>query len=215
MPKVKQCAQKSKKKNFAEVPKFASQAAEVKYHNSIRQKDFYVERGIMAKDANLGDLPQWLIDTVTERNWETLCSTPKPAVPELVKEFYSNFLVDQWPTEVTVRGTVVPFSDQVINDIFLLESVPCEFSKNRDHLSDELIQDILPELAKPESDWDIDDNGTFRFRRTDLHHDIKCLYSFVQSSFLPTSHDSTVSRERMWMLYCIMKGMPVDIGSVL
>lgn len=63
--------------------------------------------------------------------------------------------------------------------------------------------------------WDVDEADNLRLRCTDLEHDLKCLYSFVQTTLCPTSHDSTVSRARAFMLYCLRKGLQVDVGTVL
>uniref|UniRef100_A0A803Q715 Putative plant transposon protein domain-containing protein n=1 Tax=Cannabis sativa TaxID=3483 RepID=A0A803Q715_CANSA len=150
-------------------------------------------------DEDFGSIPPWLIENIKKRNWLQLCEDPASAVCQVVKEFYANFLAHELPAEITVREVKVKFSDRDINHYYLLKNVTFEFSKYVGKLIDELI----------------DGRGVFRFKRTDLKQDIKCLYNFMQSTLLPTSHDSTVSRERMWMLYCIVKGKKINVGKVI
>uniref|UniRef100_A0A803Q7Q1 Uncharacterized protein n=1 Tax=Cannabis sativa TaxID=3483 RepID=A0A803Q7Q1_CANSA len=54
--------------------------------------------------------------------------TPEPAVMKVVKEFYTNFLSHEWPTEVIVHEIEVSFSAEAINNLFELEPITCSFT---------------------------------------------------------------------------------------
>ncbi|KAF4378427.1 hypothetical protein F8388_021621 [Cannabis sativa] len=176
MSKIKKCGHQTEHKSALEPRKFISKAAEAKYRDSVRHKEFYIERGIIVGDDNFGSMPPWLIENIKKRKWEGLCEDPASAVCQVVKEFYANFLASEWPADIIVREVKVPFSDKLINEFFQLKNITCEFSKCNSKLTDKLMHDIVPELVKPGAEWDIDEHGMFRFRRSDLQHEIKCLH---------------------------------------
>ncbi|KAM6580697.1 hypothetical protein CsatA_004471 [Cannabis sativa] len=215
MPKVKKTANKNKKKSLHEIPKFHCPAAETKYHEKVENREFYMERGLVADIEDIDELPEWVSATVHKRDWGLFVQQREPAVMEVVKEFYANFLSQEWPTVVVVREVPVSFSSAAINNLFGLNSVECQYSPQKGQVSDETVDDMMPVLAKPGSEWGFDNYGNLPFRRTDLEHKLKCWYTFVQTALCPTSHDSTVSRDRAWMLYCLRMGWDVDVGAVL
>uniref|UniRef100_A0A803NKF3 Integrase catalytic domain-containing protein n=1 Tax=Cannabis sativa TaxID=3483 RepID=A0A803NKF3_CANSA len=189
--------------------------AENKYHNKVDNQQFYMERGLVANVEDINELPELVSEIVRVRHWELFVKKQERAVMEVVKEFYTNFLSQEWPTEVIVREVLVSFSAKAINNLFGLTSVACSYTSLKGQVSDETLYDMIAQLAKPESEWDLDDSGNLRFRQTEFEPDMKCLYTFVQTSLCPTSHDYTVSRDHTWMLHCIKKGMPVDVGAVV
>ena len=215
MPRTKRVAHKVKKKPFHEVKKFYCPTAEAKYNNQVVSRDLYAERGLVAEKAGIEELPEWLRTTIRERRWENFVVPPEPAVTELVREFYANFLSQEWPTTVIVREVEVPFNAEAINYLFELESVQCSFSPCRGEVTGDALIEVMETIAQHDSTWDVDEHNNLRFRRTELEHDLKCLYSFVQTTLCPTSHDSTVSKARAFMLYCLHKGLQVDVGAVL
>uniref|UniRef100_A0A803QN52 Uncharacterized protein n=1 Tax=Cannabis sativa TaxID=3483 RepID=A0A803QN52_CANSA len=74
--------------------------AETKYNNKVANRDFYMEQGLVADADCIGELPKCVSTMICARHWELLIKKPEPAVMEVVKEFYANFLSHEWPTEV-------------------------------------------------------------------------------------------------------------------
>uniref|UniRef100_A0A803QF89 Putative plant transposon protein domain-containing protein n=1 Tax=Cannabis sativa TaxID=3483 RepID=A0A803QF89_CANSA len=167
MPRTKQMAYK-KLLELDEDKRFTTPEAKTKYNQFIQNKEFYIEHGLITKIDELGHLLAWLAETIKARKWELFVWTPELARRELVKEFYANFLNHQWP--IIVQGVKVPFNAKVINKYCGLKRVECQYLKSSKNITNELIRDILPELAKPKAEWEIDENGNFQFRRTDLQH---------------------------------------------
>ena len=216
MPRVKTVAHKGKgiQRQFKDVPKFCCPQAEAKYHNQIFSRELYCERGLVANSEILIELPGWLCEDIDNRGWSKFVLPPEPAVPEVVREFYANFLSKDWPTVVTVREVPVQFSAEALNDLFGIESVDCAFTPTKGEIYGEELEFVLETVAQSKT-WAVDEAENVHLRRTDLQHDLKCLYSFLQTTLCPTSHDSTVSKARAFMLFCIRIGLPVDVGTVL
>ena len=105
-----------------------------------------------------------------------------------------------------MREVQVQFTADAINNLFELESGKCVFSPCRGEISGDELVEVMENVSQVDS-WDVDDHGNLQFRRTDLEHELKCLYSFMQTMLCPTSHDSTISKARAFMLYCIWKGL--------
>ena len=38
---------------------------------------------------------------------------------------------------------------------------------------------------------------------------------FLKSKLMPTTHTTTVSQERLVLLYVIVRGLPIDVGSII
>uniref|UniRef100_A0A803P1R6 Putative plant transposon protein domain-containing protein n=1 Tax=Cannabis sativa TaxID=3483 RepID=A0A803P1R6_CANSA len=105
---------------------------------------------------------------IQKRNWRFFVKQPEHAVMEVVKEFYANFLSQEWPTEVIVREVPMSFSAEAINNMFGLTSVQCHYTSLKGQVSNETLSDMTSELAKPKLEWDLDEYGNLRFRRTDF-----------------------------------------------
>ena len=43
----------------------------------------------------------------------------------------------------------------------------------------------------------------------------KVWVKFLKSRLIPTTHTTTVSQERLVLLYAIVRGLPIDVGSII
>ena len=51
--------------------------------------------------------------------------------------------------------------------------------------------------------------------RIDLKLVAKIWAKFLKSQLIPTTHTTTVSHERLILLYAIIKGLPIDVGKIM
>ena len=49
----------------------------------------------------------------------------------------------------------------------------------------------------------------------DLTTIAKVWVKFLKSRLMPTTHTTTVSQERLILMYVIVKGLPIDVGSII
>lgn len=51
--------------------------------------------------------------------------------------------------------------------------------------------------------------------RINLKPIAKVWVKFLKSRLMPTTHTTTVSQERLGLLYVIVRGLPIDVGSII
>ena len=108
----------------------------------------------------------------------------------------------------------VEFSAEALNKLFGIEPVDCAYSPTKGNIYGEELVYVMETVAEGDS-WTLDEHENVYLKRTDLKHDLKCLYSFLQTTLCPTSHDSTISKARAFLLFCIKQQLPVDVGDIL
>ncbi|KAE8684537.1 DNA-directed RNA polymerase V subunit 5C-like [Hibiscus syriacus] len=79
----------------------------------------------------------------------------------------------------------------------------------------ETYQGILEDLCLPDTQW----NGQ-QLRRKTVDRDrllpqVKLWNHFMKHKLLPTSHNTTVSCQRMLLLHSIISGRPIDVGKII
>lgn len=51
--------------------------------------------------------------------------------------------------------------------------------------------------------------------RIDLKPITKVWVKFLKSRLIPTTHTTTVSQDRLVLLYVIVRGLPIDVGAIM
>ncbi|KAK5775161.1 hypothetical protein PVK06_043030 [Gossypium arboreum] len=148
-------------------------------------------------------------------NWELFCEKRPSVDEELVREFYVN-LTSSNLTEVLVREIRVPISSNAINEFFeLLVFKNDEYSSLMSNIEPENFQEILEELTVPGSKWTVSKQGIHTCRRESLTPLAKVCFYFIRFSLMPSSHGTTISLERMVLLYSILTGKTINVGKII
>ncbi|KOM51889.1 hypothetical protein LR48_Vigan09g054800 [Vigna angularis] len=134
-------------------------------------------------------------EQLKNRNWGRLATYPAPANIAVVKEFYTNTrrLGDHPTEEYTsyVRGHIIGMEEGA--DFVDVESLLCvlggNFQRNR--------------------------NGVVVTRRADLTPLAKYLMAFSHANIQPCSHVSDITVSRALLLYCVLRGMSINIGQLV
>ncbi|MFQ6665344.1 hypothetical protein Gotur_032111, partial [Gossypium turneri] len=79
----------------------------------------------------------------------------------------------------------------------------------------DFLQQVLDVVTNPGSQWIIRKNGSHSYRREYLKPVAKVWFSFVRYSFMPISHSSTISMERMLLLYGILTEKSINVGKII
>ena len=101
--------------NF-DLTKFVNEGAIDRFGTICKNLSFIKEKGFIYPD-------DFFRKTIVTKGWRTLCQPPRPAATNVVREFYAN-LASHVVKKVRVRGVLVDFSAQSINQFYNLDPVP-------------------------------------------------------------------------------------------
>ncbi|MFQ6643216.1 hypothetical protein Gotur_018496 [Gossypium turneri] len=79
----------------------------------------------------------------------------------------------------------------------------------------DFLQQVLDVVTNPGSQWIIRKYGSHSCRREYLKQVAKVWFYFVRYSFMPISHSSTISMERMLLLYAILTEKSINVGKII
>ncbi|MFQ6636695.1 hypothetical protein Gotur_012796 [Gossypium turneri] len=126
-----------------------------------------------------------------------------------IQEFYAS-LTTQDATEAIIRKKKVPFSSKSINDLFNLPDFEDdEYYPMMNNINWDFLQQVLDVVTNLGSQWIIRKYGSHSCQREYLKPVAKVWFYFVRYSFMPISHSSTISMERMLLLYVILTKSPL------
>ena len=101
--------------NF-DLTKFFNEGASDRFGTIYKNRSFIKEKGFHHPD-------DFFRKTIANKGWWALCQPPRLTATSVVREFYAN-LASHVMKKVWVRGVLVDFSAQSINQFYNLDSVP-------------------------------------------------------------------------------------------
>ena len=103
---------------------------------------------------------------------------------------------------------------RVINVFYNLPAeITCEYTKLCDKLASKKWNTIFTTLTIEGASW-VNEEGNV-VNRIDLKPVAKVWVKFLKSRLMPTTHTTTVSQEILVLLYVLVKGLPIDVGSII
>ena len=91
--------------------------------------------------------------------------------------------------------------------------ITCEYAKLRDKLTLKKWTTIFTTLTIEGASWANEEGRVVNM--IDLKRIAKVWVKFVKSRLMPTTHTTMVSQERLVLLYVIVRGLPIDVGSII
>ncbi|MFQ6663377.1 hypothetical protein Gotur_030928, partial [Gossypium turneri] len=132
-----------------------------------------------------------------------------------IREFYAS-LTTQDATKVIVRNKKVPLTSKSINDLFNLpDVVEDQYYPMMNNINWDFLQQVFDVVTNPGSQWIIRKYGTHSHRIEYLKPIAKVWFYFVHFNFMPISHSSTISMERMLLLYAILTENSINVGKLI
>ena len=176
--------------------KFITRDAKKLYHESLYSKTFIAECGF----SNFNVYFNFMI---WDKGWTKLCSHPPPRIALIVREFHSNLRYRVGST-VYVREKWVNFSVVVINKVYNLVDDDSDTYKALFHNID--YQMILQSLTRGrgvrKQHPSTSEVTTFMMKA--LKPIPNVWYNFIYSTLKPCLHLSTVTKDKMILLYAII-----------
>ena len=78
-----------------------------------------------------------------------------------------------------------------------------------------LLTEMLQTVTVPGSEWHVSQQGIRTCSRLVLNSQARVWYHWLRTRAIPTSHDTTVSQDRVLLLYCVMTGKSVNLGRLI
>ncbi|KAH0709561.1 hypothetical protein KY284_010988 [Solanum tuberosum] len=135
----------------------------------------------------------------------------------LVREFYANCLMETKYKIVPIRGKDVEFSARILNELL---GTPNYDADDFNMLKEKSpYRDIRHTVSGVESTarWahskDTGRHSTLYFANVNLI--ARVWLKIVCSVLLPAKHLTEVTRDRVVLVYMLMKGMPINVGEIL
>ena len=189
-----------------EVEDFVSEEA---YSN---WKKHYANKGFVAERRFRNPIPPFK-EMIEQRGWEALCAHQNSGYAVVVREFYSN-LVGRKDNTVFVRGVWVPYGAKAINEAYRMAGHKNE-SKFKKLLENPNLNKIAKKLTDGKTQLEQGEGGPKTLNRGSLTEEAKVWFYFLASILVPTRHLSTVREQEAIMLYAILKGYKLNIGTII
>ena len=189
-----------------EIDDFVSEEA----HSNMRK--YYANKGFVAERRFKTPITPFK-EMIEKRGWGTLCVHRKAGYAAVVREFYSN-LVGRKDNTVYVRGVWVPYGAQAINQVYGMAGHK-HGSKFKKLLENPDLKKITEKLTDGKAQWRQEKGGPKALNKGSLTEEAKVWFYFLASVLVPTRHLSTVREQEAIMLYAILKGYKINIGTII
>ncbi|KAH0758007.1 hypothetical protein KY290_021500 [Solanum tuberosum] len=158
-----------------------------------------------------------IYQTVIELGLRFIFDNPGDCNLTLVREFYANWLTETKYKTVLVRGKDVKFFARILNELLgTPNSDPDEFNSLKDKPPYRDIRHTLcgvDSTARWEQSKDTGRHNTLHF--ANFNQVAKVWLKIVCIVLLPSKHLTEVTRDRVVLVYMLMKGMPINVGAIL
>ncbi|GMN40396.1 hypothetical protein TIFTF001_009619 [Ficus carica] len=197
---------------FPMVAKFESELARKRFNDSFAERNMWPERGFAYMSSNTLGYPEYIYSVIFKNNWKNFCQHPSVAIVPLVREFYANFDVGN-PNSVYVRGKRVDISGAAINNVYRLNDVEDEYIEFSKHVHGNQLSEIVKEICVPGTEWIKSARGSRSLSRCNLKPGSLIWNHFLKSRLMPSTHDNTVNKDRVILLFAIVVAQGVEISS--
>ena len=189
-----------------EVDDFVSEEAHLNMRKYYANKGFVAERRFKTPITPFKEL-------IEKRGWGTLYAHRRAGYAAVVREFYSN-LVGRKDNTVYVRGVWVPYGAQAINQVYGMAGHK-HGSKFKKLLENPDLKKVAEKLTDGKAQLRQEKEGPKTLNRGSLTEEAKVWFYFIASVLVPTKHLSTVREQEAVMLYAILKGYKINIGTII
>ena len=154
-------------------------------------------------------------EVIEKRGWGFFCEHKAPGFSALAREFYGNMVGMREDNTVFVRGVWVSFGAQKINEVFKLKDLKhgLKFKKMVEKPNH---GKILHMLTAGRGKWEATKKDPHHsISRGSLTEEAKVWFYFLSSVIVPTKHLFSVKEQEAMILYALLKGYKINIGSLI
>ncbi|XP_057445659.1 uncharacterized protein LOC130737823 [Lotus japonicus] len=209
--------------------RFLSAIKEEFYRSHLAHKECVKEWGVLYREGRRDLLG--LQEAMEIRRWKNWVNPIQFACEVMVREFYANTYCDNQedrsrpPVNSSwFRGDVIDYNPVVIRRHLglLTEDQEKEFFPEKatyhellKEKSPEILEDMKAVIVRPGRDWEAVDDEIIFVRRKDMTPQARVWAEFLQDSLIPSSNKSEVREVTMVVIYCIVRGHPMDVATII
>ena len=191
--------------NF-DVTRFVNEVSTDRLGTICKNRSFIKEKGFHHPD-------DFFRKTIATKGWQALCQPPRLAAMSVVRELYAN-LASHVIKKIRVRGVLVDFSAESVNQLYNLDPVPPEpfdqLYKRPDYPK------VITVLTNGRGEWKLNNDGhTVHLKAKHLAYIPKFWNHFITSRLMPTTNVCEVTSKRALLNYVIIQDIPFDVGQVI
>ena len=175
-------------------------------------KKHYANKGFVAERRFKNPITPFK-EMIEKRGWKTLCTHQRSGYAAVVREFYSN-LVGRKDNTVFVRGVWVPYGAKAINQVYEMAGHK-HGSKFKRLLENPDLKKIAEKLTDGKAQLRQEKREPKTLNRGSLIEEAKVWFYFLASVLVPTRHLSTVREQEAVLLYAILKGYKLNVGTLI
>ena len=186
---------------------FISAEDKALWNKQMANKGFVSER-VFGKMISL------FAEIIERKGWEFFCTHKAPGFSAMAREFYAN-MVGIREDSVYVRGVWLNFGHKRITKVLQLKerkhgSKLKKLVENLDHGK------IIDLLTARQRKWEATKkNPHHAINRGSLTEEAKVWFYFIASVILPTEHLCSVREQEAIILYALLKGCKMNVGSLI
>ena len=185
--------------------RFVNEGAIDQFGTICKNRSFIKEKGFHHPD-------DFFRKTIAIKGWRALCQPPRPAAMSVVREFYAN-LASHVVKKVRVRGVLVDFSVESINQFYNLDYVPPEPFDRLYERPD--YPEVIRDLTNGRGEWKLNnDEHAVHFKAKHLAYIPKVWHHFI-TSLISTTNVCEVTAKHALLNYAIIQDIPFDVGQVI
>lgn len=198
--------EKGKEKVVEEPTKEAAKSRKKQYSG------LYTEVGFFPEPI---ELPAFIIQGVDAIGWSQFYESAQVIQPTAIEAFYEG-TIHRKAHLVKVEDEVISFEPHEINALFdLLDIAAAEDNRIMSTPTEAEMNDALKIIAKPGSEWNTSPKDIQTLAPTCLIAEANLWLYFIKRSLIPTTHDASISRDHAMVIYCIMRGIRLDVGHII
>ena len=177
-------------------------------------KKVYFDKSFMG-ERGFGKLVSLFSEAIERRGWGLFCEHKAPGFAAMVRESYANLVGMREDNTVFVRGVWVPFGAQKINEVFNMKDLK-HGSKFKKMVEKPNHGKILHLLIAGRGKWEATKKDSHHsISRGSLTKEVKVWFYFLTSVIVPIKHLSSVKEQEAMILYALLKGYKINIGSLI
>ena len=191
--------------NF-DVTRFVNEGSLDRFSTICKNRSFIKEKGFHHPD-------DFFRETISANGWRAICQPPRPAAMSVVQEFYAN-LASHIVKKVRVRGVLVDFSAESINQFYNLDPVPSEpFDRLYERPNYPV---VIRVLTNGRGEWKLNNDGNaVHFKAKHLSYILKVWHHFITSLLIPTTNVCEVTAKSALLNHAIIQDISFDVGQVI
>ena len=159
-----------------------------------------------------GDFPHF-DRIIHQRGWTEFYKQPQATILPLVREFYANAFEHQGSV-AQVPGKLVKFNCTTLKWYYSLQDI--KYDEHSAYVSEHVnLTEVANTICRPNTQWNMSNGEAYSVKTSTLSKEAKTWHYFVGARFMPSSHLSDVIKDRAILIYYILMGKTIDIGSIL